>query len=81
MLTFADFSLFAIAHKELEGTHAVTVSLNGEFIGPASTSDLIEATGEVVKAGGSLIFLRGIVSTGGKPILTYSGVVKKIRRR
>jgi uncharacterized protein (TIGR00369 family) len=81
MLTFADFSLFAIAHKELEGTHAVTVSLNGEFIGPASIGDLIEATGEVVKAGGSLIFLRGIVSTGGKPILTYSGMVKKIRRR
>ena len=39
MLTFADFSLFAFAHKELEGVHSVTVSLNGEFIGPANEGD------------------------------------------
>ena len=81
MLTFADFSLFAFAHKELEGVHSVTVSLNGEFIGPANEGDLIEATGEVIKAGGSLIFLRGLVSTGGKPMLSYSGVVKKVRKK
>ena len=81
MLTLADFSLFAIASQELEGIHAVTVSLNGEFIGPANIGDLIEARGEVVKAGGSLIFLRGLVSTGGKPMLSYSGVVKKLRKK
>ena len=81
MLTFADFSLFAIGREALKDTHSVTVSLNGEFIGPAVEGDLIECRGEVVKAGGSLVFLRGLVSTGGKPMLSYSGVVKKIRKR
>ena len=57
------------------------MSLNGEFIGPAFEGDLIEARGEVVKAGKSLVFIRGIVSTGGNPMLSYSGVVKKIRMR
>lgn len=81
VMTFADYSLFAIAHRELAEHRAVTVSLNGEFVGPASEGELIEATGEVVKAGNSLLFIRGLIATGGRPIMTYSGVVKKVRRR
>ncbi|WP_409998309.1 hotdog domain-containing protein, partial [Escherichia coli] len=52
-----------------------------EFVGPAAVGDLVEATGEVVKAGGSLLFVRGLISTGGRPMLNFSGVVKKIRPR
>lgn len=81
MLTFADFSLFCIGREALKDSNSVTVSLNGEFIGPAFEGDLIEAEGEVIKAGKSLVFIRGLVSTGGKPMLSYSGVVKKIRLR
>lgn len=78
MLTFADFSLFAIAWRELDNAKAVTVSLNGDFVGPAKAGDLVEATGEVVRAGGSMIFVRGLLSTSGQPMLTFSGVIKKI---
>jgi uncharacterized protein (TIGR00369 family) len=81
MMTFADFSLFAIAWRELRETRAVTVSLNGEFVGPAAVGDLVESSGEVVKAGGSLLFVRGLVSTAGRPMLNFSGVIKKIRPR
>ena len=81
MMTFADFALFAIAHEELEGSHAVTVSLNGEFVGPAHEGDLVEATGEVIKAGRSMVFIRGLISTGGSPMMTFSGVIKKVARR
>jgi len=58
----------------------VTASLNGEFIDAAREGELIEATGEVVRAGGSLVFLRGRVSCGGRPLMTFSGIVKKLRR-
>ena len=81
MLTFADYSLFVIGREALQGGHAVTVSLNGDFVGPANVGDLVEATGEVVRAGGSLVFLRGLISTGGAPMMTFSGVVKRIRRK
>lgn len=81
MLTFADFALFSIAHEDLKDSHAVTVSLNGEFVGPAHEGDLVEATGEVVKAGKSMIFIRGLVSTGDSPMLAFSGVIKKVARR
>ncbi|MDB5456845.1 MAG: thioesterase superfamily protein [Caulobacter sp.] len=81
MMTFADFCLFAIAWRTLGEAHAVTVSLNGEFLGPAHVGDVVEATGEVVKAGGSLLFVRGLLSTGGAPMLNFSGVIKKLRPR
>ncbi|MDP9102831.1 MAG: PaaI family thioesterase [Pseudomonadota bacterium] len=85
MLTFADFALFAIGHavwrKAGVTDHHVTVSLNGDFVGPAHVSDLVEATGEVVRAGGSLSFIRGLIETGGQPMMTFSGVVKRVKRR
>lgn len=81
LMTFADFSLFMIAHEALKDTESVTVSLNGEFVGPARAGDLIESTGQVVRAGRSLVFIRGMISTAGEPMLSFSGVVKKMRPR
>ena len=80
-LTFADFALFALADGHLKDGHAVTVSLNGEFVGTAHEGDLIEATGEVIKAGKSMIFVRGVIATGGSPMMSFSGVIKKVARR
>ncbi|HEX5776135.1 MAG TPA: PaaI family thioesterase [Caulobacteraceae bacterium] len=81
MMTFADYALFALAWKELNESYAVTVSLNSEFISSGAVGDLVEATGEVVKAGGSLIFVRGTLTTGGRALMTFSGVIKKVKPR
>jgi uncharacterized protein (TIGR00369 family) len=81
LATFADYALFMIAERELEGVGSVTASLNCEFIDGAGVGELIEATGEVVRAGGSLVFVRGLVSTAGRPLLNFSAIVKKVRRR
>ena len=80
MLTFADYALFVLAQMYAAGGAGVTVSLNGEFVGPAHLGELVEATGEVVRAGGSLIFMRGLISTGGRAVMTFSGVLKRVRR-
>lgn len=81
MMTFADFSLFAIAHDDMNGQHGVTVSFASEFMRGPVVGDLVEARGEVLRAGGSLVFIRGILSVGGQACLNYSGTIKKIRRR
>jgi acyl-coenzyme A thioesterase PaaI-like protein len=81
VMTFADYSLFVIARDHLRDNRSVTVSLNGEFIGPAKIGDLVECTGEVTRAGGSLVFIRGKIETGGEPMMTFSGVVKKMGKR
>lgn len=57
----------------------MTVSLNGDFVGSAHEGEFIESTGEVVKMGGSLIFLRGIIETQRGPIMNFSGILKRIR--
>ncbi len=80
LLTFADYALFCIADQELQGTGSVTASMNCEFIDAARVGDLVEATGEVVRAGRSLVFIRGLVTTGGRPLLTFSAIVKKVKR-
>jgi len=80
LMTFADYALFCIADQELQGTGSVTASMNCEFIDAARAGDLVEATGEVVRAGRSLVFIRGTITTADRPLLTFSAIVKKVRR-
>jgi len=81
LMTFADFALFCIAQDALaDSDGAVTVSMNTEFVGSARPGDLVEATGEVVRAGGSLVFVRGQITSGGRTLVSVSTVLKKNRR-
>ncbi|WP_417450724.1 PaaI family thioesterase [Kordiimonas sp.] len=80
LMTFADFSMFAIARRELADGAAVTAGFNAEFISAGPQDALIEARGEVVRATRSLIFMRGTVFTGDTTILTFSGILKRIRK-
>lgn len=79
MLAFADFALFSLSMRSRAGRPAVTVSLNGEFLGPARAGDWIEAGGEVTRAGKSLTFVRGLLTAEGRPMLSFSGVIKAVR--
>ena len=81
LMTFADYALFCIGGEALQGTGSVTASLHGDFIDSAGVGELIEGSGEVVRAGGSLVFIRGAITTGGRTLLSFSGIVKKVRAR
>ncbi|CCE08323.1 conserved hypothetical protein [Bradyrhizobium sp. STM 3843] len=79
-MTFADYCLFAFAAPILQGP-AVTVSFSSEFLDAARQGELVEATGEVTRAGASLIFLRGLLKSGERPLFSFSGTIKRVRRR
>jgi acyl-coenzyme A thioesterase PaaI-like protein len=81
VMTFADFSLFVIGREAIVGSPTVTATFNGEFVGTAHEGDLVECTGEVVKAGRSMVFLRGIISCNGEPVMSFSSTLKKTTRR
>jgi acyl-coenzyme A thioesterase PaaI-like protein len=83
VMTFADFCLFAIAHEDLLDSRSVTATFNGEFVGTAHVGDLIECTGEVVKAGRSLVFVRGLIrnATDGETMMSFSATLKKVGSR
>ncbi len=78
LMSFADFALFAIAHEALAGAKAVTVAFNCEFLSPGGLDERIEARGEVLRATRSLIFVRGIITQEARPLLAFSGTLKKI---
>jgi acyl-coenzyme A thioesterase PaaI-like protein len=79
-MSFADYSLFAIASSVLEGP-GVTVAFACEFLDAAREGELIECEGEITRAGGSLIFLRGVLKSGERSLFTFSGTIKRVKRK
>jgi len=82
LMSFADFALFAIAADDIgEDGFAVTAAFTSEFLSGAKEGQLIEARGEVLRGGKSLIFVRGLMTADGKPCLNFSATLKKITLR
>ena len=78
LMAFADYCLFAISNKLLVDGRGVTLSFTSEFIDAAYEGELIEGHGEVVRAGRSILFLRGTLTSAVRPVLTFSGTIKRI---
>ncbi|MES2340391.1 MAG: PaaI family thioesterase [Pseudomonadota bacterium] len=81
LMTFADYCLFVIARDALKDSRSVTATFNSEFVGAVPPGCLLECTGEVVKAGRSMVFVRGIMAVEGEPVLSFSAVLKKTAPR
>ena len=82
LMTLADYALFAIAHEHIGAeSYGLTVAFSSEFLDGPKIGERVEARGEVLRAGGSLIFVRGLVRSEGRACLNFSGTIKKIRPR
>ena len=81
VMTFADFALFVIARKAIEGSRTVTATFNCELVGTAHEGQLVECRGEVVKNGRSMVFVRGLITNGDEPVASFSSVLKKTQPR
>ena len=80
LMAFADYSLFSIG-REQGAFDCVTIGFNSEFVSGGEIGDVIESTGEVVRATGSLLFVRGTMFTGDRTIMSFSGILKRVRSR
>lgn len=78
LMAFVDFALFAIARNALAGSRAVTLTCNHEFLSAGDLNGMIEARGEVLRNARSVIFVRGLVTQVSRPLLAFSGTLKKI---
>lgn len=76
LMSFADFALFAIAHQSGDG-YGVTIGFNCEFLDGALENEFLTARGEVLRDGRSISFVRGIISAPDRPILNFSGTIKR----
>lgn len=86
LLTFADFALFMIAAGALgEEVFGVTATLNCEFVSAGREGDLLLADGELVRAGGTLLFTRGTIrralpGAAREGVLAFSGTIRRLPR-
>lgn len=78
LLTLADMSLFDTCFRKTGDFVAVTVSLNSEFIRGGPVGAFIVATGELIRSGRSLSFVRGVVTADDDILMTYSGTLKRL---
>ncbi|MEX2132158.1 MAG: PaaI family thioesterase [Pseudohongiellaceae bacterium] len=78
LMAFADYTLCLVANGGANESVA-TVTCNNEFIAPAIAGDLVIGKGELVKRGGSLIFVRAEFKVNDRIILSSSGVIKRLR--
>ena len=77
-MAFADYCLFAMASSVLEGP-GVTVAFACEFLDAAREGEMVEGRGEITRAGGSLIFLRGTLTSAERKLFTFSGTIKRVK--
>jgi acyl-coenzyme A thioesterase PaaI-like protein len=78
-MSFADYCLFATAATILQGP-GVTMSFACEFLDAASEGELIEGRVEITRAGNSVLFMRGMLTSGERPVLSFSGTIKRVKR-
>lgn len=81
LMTFADFALFMIPAASGDAVHGVTVTMNCEFIASAPAGIRLIARGETVRAGRSLVFVRGMITSEERVVLSFSGTIKRVTTR
>ncbi|PZU78408.1 MAG: phenylacetic acid degradation protein [Sphingomonas sp.] len=79
LLGFIDVALFAAVRTFglIEAGPAVTLDLNTHFIGGARLDEPLEAQVELLRETGRLIFLRGLLVQGERPVTEFSGTIRK----
>ena len=84
LLTFADYALCLVAGRAADkGTNtsfALTVSLTAEFLAAGEIGPPVEARGQPLRVTGSLAFARGVVTQGGRTLMTWSGTCRHVPR-
>ena len=76
-MSFADYCLFATAAPTLGGP-GVTLSFACEFLDPVREGELVEGDVEITRAGKSILFLRGMLSSAERPVFSFSGSIKRV---
>ena len=78
LMTFADFALFEFAGWDPDNP-SVTIAFNSEFISAGKVGDVVIARGECTRRTKSIMFARGSLMVGDETLMTFSGVLKRIR--
>ena len=80
IMSFIDMAMFAFIFRQLENHAAVTLSCATDFLSAGIVGKPIEATGEILKETGKMLFVRGLVKQDGVNVASFTGTMRKIAR-
>ncbi len=80
LMTFADFTLCSGATIVTGDTDCITVNLNCNFLAGAKLEVWLCGEARVTRTTGRLVFVDGSLSNDGEPVVTFSGIGKRVRR-
>ena len=64
----------------LIGARKVAEQEKAMFDGAVDGMLLLDARGEIVRAGHSIVFVRGLIDNEGRPVLAFSATIKKLKK-
>ncbi len=80
IMSFIDMAMFAFIFRQLENHAAVTLSCATDFLSAGIVGKPIEASGEILKETGKMLFVRGLVTQEGVNVASFTGTMRKIAR-
>lgn len=79
LMAFADHVLGLYVWAAADRAPNVTIQLNTHFLGAVSPGDFLELRGEVTRATGSMVFVRGLIRVGKMDVLAVDGIWRVFR--
>ncbi|HSW12942.1 MAG TPA: PaaI family thioesterase [Solimonas sp.] len=76
LMTFADICLGYRGARALGHTACVTAQLQLQFISGARIGELVSCKPELIRLSSQLIFVRGLISAGGRTVASADGIWK-----
>ena len=80
IMSFIDMAMFAFIFRQLENNAAVTLSCATDFLSAGIVGKHIEASGEILKETGKMLFVRGLVTQEGEKIASFTSTMRKVPR-
>ncbi len=74
LVTFADHTLGLYVWEAAKRAPNVTIQLNTHFLAAVTPGEFVELRGEVTRATGTLVFVRGLLFVGERHVAAVDGI-------
>ena len=81
LMAFADHTLGLYVWEAADRAPNVTIQLNTHFLDAVRPGDFLELRGEVTRASGTMVFVRGLIAVGGRDVVALDGIWRVFRPR
>jgi acyl-coenzyme A thioesterase PaaI-like protein len=81
LTVFADHVLGCYVEAAADGAPNVTIQLNTHFLAAVEPGSFLELRGEVTRATGSMVFVRGLITVVDRDVVAVDGIWRVFRPR